>query len=243
MALMMKRSAVASRPAVSRKAVVTCVARQSWLPGSEIPKHLDSPAALAMAGNFGFDPLGLGKDPEALRWYQQAELVHSRTAMTAVAGILIPGLLTKAGALNVPEWYDAGKVAIESSFAPFGALLAVQLFLTGFVETKRWQDFKKPGSQAEKGSFLGFEASFAGTGDNGYPGGIFDPLGLAKDANKLADWKLKEIKNGRLAMVAFLGFTAQKFATGKGPIDNLAAHLADPWHVNYASNGVSVPFL
>jgi hypothetical protein len=53
MALMMKRSAVAARPAVSRKAVVTCVARQSWLPGSEIPKHLDSPAALAMAGNFG----------------------------------------------------------------------------------------------------------------------------------------------------------------------------------------------
>ena len=53
MALMMKRSAVAARPAVSRKAVVTCVARQSWLPGSEIPKHLDSGAALSMAGNFG----------------------------------------------------------------------------------------------------------------------------------------------------------------------------------------------
>lgn len=53
MTLMMKRSAVAARPAVSRKAVVTCVARQSWLPGIEIPKHLDSPAALSMAGNFG----------------------------------------------------------------------------------------------------------------------------------------------------------------------------------------------
>lgn len=39
--------------------------------------------------------------------------------------------------------------------------------------------------------------------------------GLSKDTAKLADWKLKEIKNGRLAMVAFLGFTAQEFATGK----------------------------
>ncbi len=29
-------------------------------------------------------------------------------------------LLTKVGALNVPEWYDAGKVAIDNSFAPFG---------------------------------------------------------------------------------------------------------------------------
>ncbi|GFR43360.1 hypothetical protein Agub_g4431 [Astrephomene gubernaculifera] len=243
MALMMKRSAVAARPAVSRKAVVTCVARQSWLPGSETPKHLDTPAALAMAGNFGFDPLGLGKDAEALRWYQQAELVHSRTAMTAVAGILIPGLLTKAGVLSVPEWYDAGKVAIDNSFAPFSSLLAVQMFLCGFVEVKRWQDFRKPGSQAEPGSFLGLEGAFGGSGDNGYPGGIFDPLGLSKDASKLADWKLKEIKNGRLAMMALLGFAAQKGATGAGPIDNLSAHLADPWHVNFTSNGVSLPFL
>ena len=26
----------------------------------------------------GFDPLGLGEDPEALKWYVQAELVHAR---------------------------------------------------------------------------------------------------------------------------------------------------------------------
>ena len=56
----------------------------------------------------------------------------------------------------------------------------------------------------------------------GYPGGVFDPLGLASgSAESLADWKLKEIKNARLAMMAFLGFIAQHAATGKGPIDNL----------------------
>jgi hypothetical protein len=57
----------------------------------------------------------------------------------------------------------------------------VELFLCGFVESKRWMDFRKPGSQAEPGSFLGFESSFKGT-KNGYPGGIFDPLGLTKCA-------------------------------------------------------------
>ncbi|PNH03048.1 Chlorophyll a-b binding protein 7, chloroplastic [Tetrabaena socialis] len=243
MAMMMKSSVVAVRPVAARK-VATCAARPGlWLPGGEIPSHLDSPAALAMAGNFGFDPLGLGKDAEALRWYQQAELVHCRTAMAGVAGIVIPSLLTKAGALSVPEWYDAGEVSIKSGSIPFGALLAVQLFLCGFVEVKRWMDFKKPGSQAEKGTFLGFESSFAGTGENGYPGGIFDPMGFAKDSAKLADYKLREVKNGRLAMIAFLGFAAQKEATGKGPIDNLFAHLADPWHVTFASNGVSIPGL
>lgn len=41
----------------------------------------------------------LGKDPEALRWYVQAELVHGRTAMAAVAGILIPGVRGAGGAV------------------------------------------------------------------------------------------------------------------------------------------------
>ena len=56
----------------------------------------------------------------------------------------------------------------------------------------------------------------------GYPGGPLDPLGLASGSKEsVADWRLKEIKNARLAMMAFLGFIAQHAATGKGPIDNL----------------------
>lgn len=43
----------------------------------------------SLAGDFGFDPLGLGEDPESLKWYVQAELVHARFAMLGVAGILL----------------------------------------------------------------------------------------------------------------------------------------------------------
>lgn len=197
----------------------------------------------SLPGDFGFDPLKLGADPQALKWYQQAELVHARFAMAAVAGILIPGLLTKIGILNVPEWYEAGKVSIQNSFAPFSTLLVVQFFLFGFVETKRWMDFRKPQSQGEPNSLVGFEGMFKGSGDNGYPGGIFDPLGFSKGSEQsLNEYKLKEIKNGRLAMLAFLGFAAQYLATGKGPLQNLSDHLANPAEINFTTNGVSLPF-
>lgn len=67
---------------------------------------------------------------------------------------------------------------VAHASVPAAALLVVQFFLYGFVEIKRWQDFRKPGSQAELGSFFGFEGAFKGT-DNGYPGGPFDPMNLA----------------------------------------------------------------
>lgn len=212
-----------------------------WFPGNPPPPHLDG----SLPGDYGFDPLSLGSDPQFLKWFQQAELVHGRTAMLGVAGILGPALATKVGVLNVPQWYDAGKVWVDEHPAfPFASLLGVQLILTGWVEAKRWADYKNPGSQGD-GSFLGITDDFKGTA-NGYPGGkFFDPMGFSRgNAAKFEEYKWKEVKNGRLAMIAFLGFVVQHYAyPGKGPVDNLFDHIAAPYTTTFATNGVSLPFL
>lgn len=220
------RPAQAGRRSVARAAAD----RPLWNPGSEAPAWLDG----SLPGDYGFDPLGLGSDPDALKYFVQSELVHGRFAMLGAAGIVIPGLATKAGALAVPEWYDAGLVSIQKSGIPLSALISVQLLLFGWVEGKRYQDFINPGSQGD-GTFLGITDGFKGT-DNGYPGGFFDPMNMSSP-----EMKQKEIKNGRLAMLACVGFVSQHAATGKGPIDNLFDHMASPGMVNFATNGVSIP--
>jgi hypothetical protein len=62
---------------------------------------------------------------------------------------------------------------------PAASLLFIQLILCGWAESKRWLDFKSPGSQGD-GSFFGITDDFKGVA-NGYPGGkLFDPFGLSR---------------------------------------------------------------
>ncbi|KAF2324384.1 hypothetical protein GH714_013401 [Hevea brasiliensis] len=167
------------------RTVVHAQQRPTWLPGLDPPPYLDG----TLAGDYGFDPLGLGEDPESLN-----------------------GLCRQS-------WF----------MLVLPCLALLEFFSQIYAETRRYMDYVSPGSQAKEGSFFGMEAALEGL-EPGYPGGpLFNPLGLAKDTKYAHDWKLKEIKNGRLAMVAMLGIFVQAAVTHAGPIDNLVEHLSNPW--------------
>ena len=68
---------------------------------------------------------------------------------------------------------------------------------------------------------------------NSFP---FDPLNM-----KSPESKLKEVKNGRLAMVAVVGFAVQALVTRTGPLENLAAHVSSPFDHTIVNSIASLP--
>jgi len=179
-----------------------------WLPR---PINLDG----TMVGDVGFDPFYLSSIPKdwsgfiqppsweergeisTLYWMREAELKHSRVAMLAWFGWLatdgafgvvmrFPGDIYQ----NIPSSYEAHNALVDQGSMTF-LLLAVAFveFCTSAVLVQ----VAKGESDREAGDFN------------------LDPLQFLKDKTKeeIDDMKLKELNNGRLAMLAFGGVSTQ----------------------------------
>lgn len=217
-----------------------------WLPNTTRPQWLDG----SLPGDRGFDPLGLAKPAEYLQVdideldqnkavnkaggivgqfkasgngavstdslqpydevfgldrFRETELIHGRWAMLATLGVVV------AEATTGVAWQDAGKVELDgASYLGLGLpftvtqLTIIEVLLVGGAEIYRNTERDLTKRQ--------------------YPGGVFDPLNLASSGSEERTFNLKtaELKHGRLAMIAFLGFGVQALTQGEGALGSLA---------------------
>merc|ERR1712187_237451 len=218
-----------------------------WLPNTKRPAWLDG----SLPGDRGFDPLGLSKPVEYLQFdidqldqnqsqnkagsvigsfkpvtdevstqtlqpysevrglkrFRECELIHGRWAMLATVGVVVAESLTGV------SWVDAGKIELDGARylefdLPFtlGQLCWIEALAVGGAEVYRSRELD--------------------TEKRLYPGGVFDPVGLASpgksDQLQINRLREAEIKHGRLARVAFFGFGVQALAVNEGAMGSLA---------------------
>lgn len=208
--------------------------RKLYLPSgllttADIPSYLDG----TLAGDYGFDPLGLGAEGK-INQYRVAEVIHARWAMLAIPGFVIPEALGLPGGV----WTETGKVFLDGEtgrpeFLEFVPLFAaIQIALMAGVEKFRSEGAGPAGFVPFKGKFD--ESAFNGL-DPINPGGPLDFFNVAATPQDLAELKVKEIKNGRLAMIAALGCFIQAPVTHEGPAANWGKHVANPFVYNFVT--------
>jgi len=172
-----------------------------------------------------YDPLGLSEqnfwgksNEETIGFIREAEVKHGRIAMFAFVGyiahangITFPWAMQMDGTpfpqgLTPPEAWDAvsdaGKLQIFS--------------FIGFLEL--WREIAS-GTHYMKGGKIGYFPAF----DSKYiPGGalnLYDPFGFHKNRSEEAKAAglVKEINNGRLAMLGIFGFVSEAKMEGAVP--------------------------
>eukprot|EP00562_Extubocellulus_spinifer_P004281 CAMPEP_0178515680 /NCGR_PEP_ID=MMETSP0696-20121128/24687_1 /TAXON_ID=265572 /ORGANISM="Extubocellulus spinifer, Strain CCMP396" /LENGTH=222 /DNA_ID=CAMNT_0020145861 /DNA_START=30 /DNA_END=698 /DNA_ORIENTATION=+ len=205
-------SATAFAPSASSGRVATTLNAEK----SKALPFLNRPALLdgSMAGDVGFDPLGLSTIDEVgidLYWLREAEIKHARVAMLAVAGILqveifgpAPGCEAATAKCQMDAFWQLWNS--HPQYVAFGFIMITIIEMISGIATT-----------------TGRETGERAPGDFG-----LDPLGFGKgDAAKFERLKAQEIANGRLAMWAAAGLLMQGCTTHQGGIENLMQSLSD----------------
>jgi len=205
-------SASAFTPSASNGRVNTAIAaeKSQSLPFMNRPALLDG----SMAGDVGFDPLGLSNIDDVgidLYWLREAEVKHARVAMLAVVGFLQVEIFGPAPGCEAAT-LKCQTDAFWQLWNSHPQYIAFALIMITIIEMIS-------GIAATQGRSTGLR----GPGEFG-----LDPLGFSKgDPAAFARLQAQEIANGRLAMFAAAGEIVQGCTTHDGAIENLMKSLSD----------------
>lgn len=145
-----------------------------------------------------FDPLELskGRSEETINWYRAAELKHSRICMLAFLGLIVQQ------GLHLPD-------PVFQSTLGYGAVTKLYAERPEAV----WQIL---GALAVIETVTLFKNGQGSAGDLGW-----DPVDMKKlykldEGDNFDKMKLRELKNGRLAMLGTSAILLQEYVSGKG---------------------------
>ena len=192
--------------------------QRGWFDGGKVAVPGSEKALAVMVGSdvetggAAWDPWGLSKLydrnfefnkvmwwPHA-QWLREAELKHGRIAMLAFVGMLVPNFVQITPPYPAePDWTKALGECYDDKLASIG-IVQISVF-----------------AMIVEGHFFPFDARI-GQMDR-EPGDLgFDPLKLSKAPNfDLKAAQLKELKNGRLAMIGVAAMFASKYVPGSVP--------------------------
>lgn len=145
-----------------------------------------------------FDPCGFTeRAPDWLPFFREAELKHGRIAMLAALGFVVPEFIRVPGEQfsfeAIPQVIGAHDALISSSMK--------QILI--------WISLAEAMTLGALSNMGGYDRE---PGDYG-----FDPLGLFPTTKEAQDkMRVKELKNGRLAMIAIGGMVAGAQISGHG---------------------------
>lgn len=147
-------------------------------------------------GDAEFDPFGLSEYFD-IKWMRESEIKHSRISMLAVAGFVVQQFITIPGYTHVDD----------STLGPSVVGLSAMLQIVAFIGYLEW--VTNNGNVTMENMF----------NDPARVPGVFgfDPMGLGKSKSpeQYKDYELKEITNGRLAMLAIGGMIHHNWITGE----------------------------
>eukprot|EP00547_Thalassionema_nitzschioides_P004095 CAMPEP_0194210676 /NCGR_PEP_ID=MMETSP0156-20130528/8950_1 /TAXON_ID=33649 /ORGANISM="Thalassionema nitzschioides, Strain L26-B" /LENGTH=198 /DNA_ID=CAMNT_0038938051 /DNA_START=129 /DNA_END=725 /DNA_ORIENTATION=+ len=166
-------------------------------------------------------------NPRALKWFQNAEIKHGRVAMVATIGFMVqkfgvhfPLYLGPTGSNVFSPASDVAWYLSKSAGVTFSDVSAASpLDALSMVPMAGWVQIFFAAGWFES---IAYERQW--NQENDVPGDYgYDPLGFTKkegglQSEEMKSLRLKEIKNGRVAMMTIAGWVANEAIPGAFPV-------------------------